>query len=164
MVNPYKYVKLGNGKNQVEHRVIMEEYLGRKLSSDEIVHHINGEYRDNRPENFELVTRAEHIKVHLPQTPTYEFIKCAYCGKQVTKLKRDLDKYRKKGTTDFYCNKQCSGRHLYKIGKIVPPNKKFNLNIDELVKEELGNGLTGYAIAKKHNLNKKTVHNHINSM
>lgn len=44
----------GKHERQTQHRVVMEEILGRRLVHGENVHHINGVRTDNRAENLEL--------------------------------------------------------------------------------------------------------------
>lgn len=47
-----------------EHRLVMSNKLGRALSGDEIVHHINQNINDNAVENLELHTRSSHMLLH----------------------------------------------------------------------------------------------------
>lgn len=48
-------------------RAVMECHLKKILSSDYIIHHINGNSTDDRLENLQIVTRAEHINIHRKQ-------------------------------------------------------------------------------------------------
>lgn len=51
-----------NGK--VVHRDVMEKKLGRKLSPDEEVHHIDGNHFNNAPENLIVLSKSEYAKIH----------------------------------------------------------------------------------------------------
>ena len=59
--NGYKAVSRNKSGGRIyEHRVVMGNPEGL------IVHHINEIKTDNRPENLEVITRAEHNKIHKP--------------------------------------------------------------------------------------------------
>ena len=53
----------------LQHRLVMERRLGRYLSGQETVHHLNEKKADNRDENLGLfATRADHIRHHKRET------------------------------------------------------------------------------------------------
>ena len=49
----------------LEHQyVAVTQIIGRSLEPGEVVHHINGDKQDNRPENLQVMMNSEHLKLH----------------------------------------------------------------------------------------------------
>lgn len=63
-VNGRWLVVCRDGSSILYSRAVMACVRGRLLRSDEIVHHVNGDWTDDRSENLQVLTRAEHIAVH----------------------------------------------------------------------------------------------------
>lgn len=76
----YVLVSLGDGLQQYEHDLIAERVLGRPLRfieaghpDNEVVHHVNGQKDDNRPENLLICTHRYHVELHarLERSPAW---------------------------------------------------------------------------------------------
>jgi hypothetical protein len=70
----YRFIRVGE-HFEAEHRVIMEQILGRKLRKGELVHHKDGNRSNNNPNNLELwlVSHPKGMKVSQ--------LVCPHCGK-----------------------------------------------------------------------------------
>lgn len=57
-----KHPDAGGRRMVLEHRLVMEQTLGRRLRKDEQVNHINHVRDDNRPENLQVISASAHAR------------------------------------------------------------------------------------------------------
>lgn len=72
----YRWITLDDGSEVMEHRNLMEEYIGRKLLYNEVVHHKDEDKLNNDIDNLEIQDRDKHTSNHRKhQQP------CRICGR-----------------------------------------------------------------------------------
>ena len=80
----YKAIKI-NGVKHDYHRWIMEQKLGRKLKRNEVVHHLDGDSKNNDIDNLSVMSLSDHSRSHRlgkkTSTETKEKISLANIGK-----------------------------------------------------------------------------------
>jgi len=66
VVFDFTKAEVGVNSRRDDGRWVMACCLGRKLNPKEIVHHMDGNRKNNHPLNLFLTDKAEHIRIHKP--------------------------------------------------------------------------------------------------
>ena len=95
----YTLIKDGE-RTRGEHCLVMEESLGRKLEPGEIVHHKDGNKRNNTLDNLALMTKADHTSLHSKQRtgphaahPEKRLISAAEAGRRLGKDRSTMTRW-----------------------------------------------------------------------
>lgn len=89
-------------------RAVVEQHLGRYLTTEEIVHHVNENKHDNSLPNLKVMSREEHTALHHPKAQPLIKLVCPECARPF---------YRRRGRTHLvrgrsrrtFCSRRCNG-------------------------------------------------------
>jgi hypothetical protein len=143
----YNYVKVEKHPNAsrhgyvLEHRVIVENHLNRILNTDEVVHHLNRNKKDNRIENLLVMCLSDHAALHASEKGRkWVNLICPNCNNAFDrpKNKTHIDK---KGKYTC-CSPICRGKFSRKIqlqGVTQEVESAISANIQEIYTRFMGN-------------------------
>lgn len=117
---------------RLEHRVIMEEKLGRKLLRSEFVHHKDEDKTNNHIDNLELMSQGQHSSLHRKKKPNPEF------GHRLNRWSMKNDACIKCGTSEMehYAGQMCricffAGRRKVRMMPNVLKHPRWAKSIEE---------------------------------
>ena len=111
-------------------KYLMEVHLGRYLTSDETVDHIDGNFLNNDLSNLQVIDRRLHAQMDVRRNVDV-VVSCRYCGKSFTIAGSTLsDRNRSdRKQSGYFCSRRCSG--LY--GKAIQEGRMERTIVDRIV-------------------------------
>lgn len=117
-------------------KFLLEQHIGRKLESDEVVHHLDGDKTNNDLDNLVVRDREDHSFDHAKKLAPQSFV-CPMCGETFTLRGKKLYEAkfnRERGKAGPFCSNKCVG--LY--GALVQQGKMEELEPQEIETDFMG--------------------------
>lgn len=101
--------ELANGSGKVYmHRYVASKKLGRLVTADEHVHHLDEDRANNSPDNLEILSAVEHAKQHMRERFPPVLVNCTLCNKEFL---CPLSRYNKSISGKLFCSEECNHLH-----------------------------------------------------
>lgn len=138
-----------------EHVKVAQKFMGRRLRSAEIVHHLDGDRANNNPKNLLVIERSQHVKLHEwidAGAPFGEsqLVNRVNCGKPKWVVSRDCPVCGNivVNPRANFCSSSCAATHR---------NKNSGRPSREELVERLENGVSMLALGRRYGVSDNAV-------
>ena len=96
-------------------KYLMQEHLGRQLTKEETVDHIDGDFTNDSIDNLQILSRKDNARKQFedfPELKAKQYIfECPVCKKEaVIPYRRYKDNQLRQGKAGPYCSRSCAGK------------------------------------------------------
>lgn len=98
-------------------KYLMEQHIGKKLDFNETIHHIDGDFTNNKLSNLKIIDRKIHAAQDVIRIKKIK-VECVWCGKKMIRKAIATHNNSEKGCAGPFC-KPCAG--LY--GAMIQNNR-----------------------------------------
>ena len=144
-------------------RYLMSVKLGRFLTDQEEVDHIDDNKTNDDPNNLQILTpeqNREKQRLHYINSVQQKFdLACPYCGKDFTLTERDMKMkfdyfHKNNGSGLIYCSSSCNAKYNSDTNPIGRPTDE---DLIQRIKSLRRHGLSSYKIADELKISRNTV-------
>ena len=144
-------------------RYLMSVKLGRFLTDQEEVDHIDNNKTNDDPNNLQILTpeqNREKQRLHYINNVQQKFdLACPYCGKDFTLTERDMKMkfdyfHKNNGSGLIYCSSSCNAKYNSDTNPIGRPTDE---DLIQRIKSLRRHGLSSYKIADELKISRNTV-------
>ncbi len=144
-------------------RYIMAVKLGRFLTDQEEVDHIDNNKTNDDPNNLQILTpeqNREKQRLHYINNVQQKFdLACPYCGKDFTLTERDMKMrfdyfHKNNGSGLIYCSSSCNAKYNSDTNPIGRPTDE---DLIQRIKSLRKQGLSSYKITDELKISRNTV-------
>ena len=144
-------------------RYLMSVKLGRFLTDQEEVDHIDNNKTNDDPNNLQILTpeqNREKQRLHYINSVQQKFdLACPYCGKDFTLTERDMKMkfdyfHKNNGSGLIYCSSSCNAKYNSDTNPIGRPTDE---DLIQRIKSLRRHGLSSYKIADELKISRSTV-------
>ena len=144
-------------------RYLMAVKLGRFLTDQEEVDHIDNNKTNDDPNNLQILTpeqNREKQRLHYINNVQQKFdLACPYCGKDFTLTERDMKMkfdyfHKNNGSGLIYCSSSCNAKYNSDTNPIGRPTDE---DLIQRIKSLRKQGLSSYKIADQLKISRNTV-------